>query len=205
MTNATNSTNQNVAGLQNTFDQLNPQYQTLTQQAMGNAGQAMTLGQAQTANNAVEQGIQGMYNQQAQGITNQGLADYGELAALGGQATANTIGGAGQPITGGQMAALQNQNMSQASGEFGQAQNYANQLKNAGLQAGINQSNTMYQYGQQAENTAQGALANQGNFENNTYNTIGGLQNQEASNIYGAQTGLAAGTYGAKPAKPRRS
>jgi len=72
--------------LQNTFDQLNPQYQTLTQQAMGNAGQAMTLGQAQTANNAVEQGIQGMYNQQAQGITNQGLADYGDLAALGGQA-----------------------------------------------------------------------------------------------------------------------
>lgn len=188
--NYTQSLNNNTGNYINTqtemYDKLNPQYQQLTNNAMSNANGAETLQQAQTPNNAIEQGVQGMYNTQAQGITNQGLADYGVLAALGGQATANTIGGAGQPVTGGQMQALQGANMGQASQAFGQAQNQANTLKAQGLQAGINQNNIDYGEGQQAQQTAQGALAQQGNFEN-----------QNASNTLGAYMGAAQGNYNA--------
>lgn len=186
----TQSLNNNTGNYINTqtgiYNNLNPQYQQLTNNAMSNANGAETLQQAETPNNAIEQGVQGMYNTQAQGITNQGLADYGVLAALGGQATANTIGGAGQPVTGGQMQALQGANMGQASQAFGQAQNQANTLKAQGLQAGINQNNIDYGEGQQAQQTAQGALAQQGNFEN-----------QNASNTLGAYMGAAQGNYNA--------
>lgn len=130
----------------------------------------------QTPNNATEQGIQGMYNQQAQGITKQGLADYGVLAALGGQATANTVGASGQPMTGGQMQALQGANLSQAGNEFAQAQSQASGLQAQGLQAGLNQNNLNFA---NTTGVAQNVMgANQGLASTN-YNTDMGYANAQ--------------------------
>jgi hypothetical protein len=130
----------------------------------------------QTPNNATEQGIQGMYNQQAQGITTQGLADYGVLAALGGQATANTIGSSGQPITGGQMQAIQGANMSQAGNEFANAQAQASGLQAQGLSAGLNQNNMNYANVQNENQAAFGADQGAAATQYDTQSGLAGLQ-----------------------------
>lgn len=151
-----------------------PKLQGLVDQSTGNAQSAMSLKDAMDPNNAVASATRGLYNTQAQGIQNQGLANYGVLAALGGQATANTIGGAGMPMTGGQISALQGQNLGAASGAFANAQNQANALKLQGLQAGQDQSNWAYGQGQNAINQATGQIGAYAG-ANDQYNA---LQNQ---------------------------
>lgn len=185
----TNSTNQYVQGQQGLQVTYNPMYGQLTGQAMGNASGAMTLQDAQNPNNAVEQGVQGMYNQQAQGIQNQGLADYGTMSALGNEATANTMGSSGMPMTGAQMQLLQGSNTAQAGQAFANAQNQANQLKMQGLGAGLNQSNLMYEQGQQAHQQAVGDVGTQAGFNQGGLQNIYGAQQAGAGNVYNAQQG----------------
>lgn len=166
------------------------------------AGNNAALQNWQTPNNATEQGIQGMYNQQAQGITNTGLQDYGVLSALGSQATANTLGSAGLPMTGGQIEALQGNNLSQASTEFGQAQGAANNLRQQGLQAGLNQNNLNFQNttGVNQNNYNATTADNTQSYNIDTglaganygvSNTLAGEQLGNIATTYGSQTGLA--------------
>lgn len=159
---------------------IQPQQKALMEQSGKNAAQAMSLSEAEDPNNQVASGVRNMYNAQGQAAQNQGVADYGVLAALGSQATAGTIG-QGNPMTGGQLAAIQGQNMGAASNAYNNAANYAQGLRTQGIQAGINQSNTMYGAGQNAVGMA-GQMAAEYQQGNNAFN-------QEQANLRGEQTG----------------
>lgn len=171
-----------------------PRLTSVMNKREGNANSAMSLKDAQDPNNAVASATRGMYNQQAQGIQNQGLADYGVLAALGSQATGNTMGGYGGMMTGGQMQSLQNANMGQASGAFGQAQQNANNLKLQGIQQGQNQSNWAYGQGQQAIGDYGGSVRDfegANNQKNSIQNMYTGQQAGIDSDAYGVSLGQA--------------
>lgn len=175
----------------NYTNNLLPRATDLMNASQKNAAGAMSLSQAMDPNNAVAKGMRDLYGNEAQGIQKQGLADYGVLAALGSQATQNTMG-AGGPMTGAQLQVLQGANMGQASGAFARAQQQANALRQQGIQAGTDQSNTMYQYGQQAH---QQAGADLGNFEG----MMGRNNAQQAAynqDIFGTKLGQAQGNYG---------
>lgn len=162
-----------------------PAQQQLMTQAQNNASQAMTLGQAQDPNNAVATGVRNMYNQQGQAANSQGLADVGMLQAMGSQATGQAMQ-SGQPMTGGQLAAIQGMNLSQAGQAMANTQAYIQNLRTQGITAGMNQSNTMYQAGQQANQAAQGAVGQYGQLYNQGQNQVAGL-NQQLSNYQGNQ------------------
>ena len=148
------------------------QVQQLQKEAQGNASQAMTIQQMENPNNSVATAVQNQYNQQGQAANAQGLADVGVLQAMGSQATGQSMQ-SGQPMTGGQLAAIQGANQQQASQAMGNTQAYIQNLRTQGLQAGQQQSNFAYNAGQGAINTASG-LTNQ----------LSGLQGQQ----YGVDT-----------------
>ena len=171
-----------------------PRLTSIMNQRQTNAGSAMSLADAQDPNNKVASATRDMYNTQAQGIQNQGLADYGVLAALGSQATGRTIGAQSGLMTGGQMQSLQNANMGQASGAFGNAQATANNMKLAGITAGQNQSNWAYGQGQQAINDYAGSVGQYQNANDQKNSIQNAYTNQEAgvdTNAYGVSLGQA--------------
>lgn len=204
----TNTTNNYVGGVQsNTANSVsglnkyaattNNELSSLTNSAISNAQGAETLQQLEDPNsNPWAQNVQKDYNNQAQGIQNQGLASYGVLSALGSQATGQGLASSGVPFTGGQLQTLQSANLSQAGNEFANAQSRANSLRAQGLQAGINQANIAYGYGQQAQQAAVGDVGAQSQNAQGYINDINGIQNTGLQDVYNAQSGLAGAVYG---------
>lgn len=120
------------------------------------AGGAMTLQQAGDVNNSVQQSVRGLYDQQAQGVRQQGMADAGVLGALGAQNMSGQMGGA--PMTGGQMQAMMGANMGQSAQAFARAQQYAQNLKEQGINRGFDESARQYDRGQQAKDRYTGSI-----------------------------------------------
>lgn len=140
-----------------TYDtQILNRQQGIMEDSQREAGNAMTLQQAGDVNNSVHQSVRGLYDQQAQGVRSQGLADAGVLGALGMQNMAGQMGGA--PMTGGQMQAMMGQNMGQSGQAYARAQQYANNLKEQGIDRGFKESAAQYDRGQQAKDRYSGSI-----------------------------------------------
>jgi hypothetical protein len=128
---------------------IQPHLKGIMETAKTEADSAMTLKDAGDPNNSVQTAVRGMYEQQAQGVGKQGLADAGVLAALGAQATAGQMGGV--PMTGGQMQALQGQNMAQSGMAYSRAQQQMQRLREQGIESGFRESSNQYDRGQKAK------------------------------------------------------
>jgi nitrate reductase assembly molybdenum cofactor insertion protein NarJ len=150
-----------------------PAYKDAMSKAKTNADQAMSLSEASDPNNPIMKQIRELYDQQAkqardvygeQGDTvrRQGQADFGVLSALGAQASAGQFGAAPGILTAGQMGQIANANQGQASGAYAKAQqrvydlqqqglNRSMDLQSAGLGRSFDQSNHLYDAGQQAQ------------------------------------------------------
>ena len=133
------------------------------EKAQEQAGQSMSLAQYGNVNNAVQQQTRNLYGDQGaaqvqanaqmqsqygpnygaqiSGTQHQGTSDYGVLAALGAQATKGSMGG-GNPLTGGQMQALQGSNQQAASGAYNNAMQRVNGLQDQRNQMQQNLANT---------------------------------------------------------------
>ncbi len=120
------------------------------QMAKSNAQQAMSLKDASDPNNAVMKGIRDLYNKQGEGVRRQGQQDFGVLSALGAQAAQGQFGAGGDPMTAGQMGQIYGQNQAQAGDAYARAQKRMYDLQQQGLDKGFDQSNQIYQFGQDA-------------------------------------------------------
>ena len=204
-----------VPQMKNAMERQNQIVNTYQQNAQG----APTLAQISDPNNSISKGIRDLYgntasqfgqqtDQQANAYRNQGLADYGVLAALGSQATANQLGG--KAFTGSQLQAAQGANNQQASQAMqtalqrvaaiqDQQRAFAQTMAQQGIQAGINQGNTVYGMGQQALGDYQTATGNQAGLASQ-------FQNMQGANI-AQQQGLRSemGGYGGDIATSKQS
>lgn len=132
---------------------IQPVQKGLMDDAYRNSQSAMSLEDAMNPNNKVSKGVRDLYDQQGQKIRQQGLTDAGVLAAMGAQATAGQLGG--MPVfTGSNLANLSAQNQRQSSEAFSAAQKRMMDLQEQGLGKGIEQSNAMYDRGQEARGMA---------------------------------------------------
>ncbi len=129
---------------------LAPNMQNYLDRAKSEASGAMSLAEAGDINNKYVQDATKLYDQRASNEGKRGLADTGVLQALGSQATATQLGGAGLPMTGGQLIALQGQNQSQAGQAYANVQKRMNALRDQGLETGLKRSDLQYERGQGA-------------------------------------------------------
>ncbi len=165
--------------------------------AKTNANQAMSLSEASDPNNPIMKQIRELYNQQGQQALTQGKQDYGVLSALGAQAAGSQFGAAG-PMTAGQQGQIYAANQQQAGNAYAAAQKRMTDLQNQGLNKSFDQSNQLYQYGQQAQDTYGNAIKNLQNGQSQ-YDADQGAFRQEqngfSGNIYGANQGLNSDKY----------
>lgn len=138
---------------------IQPRLQDIMSTAQSEAGGAMSLKDAGDPNNSVNKAWRGMYENQAQGVGKQALADVGIMNSLGAQATANQLGGMGGAIGTNQLLALQGQNMGQSGQAYARAQQQMQGLREQGLEAGRQESNSQYNRGQGAKDRYAGSVA----------------------------------------------
>lgn len=127
-----------------------PAYKEAMQTAQKNASQAMTLAEAGDPNNPIMKGIRQLYNQQGESVRKQGQQDFGVLSSLGAQAAQGQFGASG-PMTAGMMGQIYGANQAQAGDAYARAQQRVYDLQNQGLDKSFDQSNQIYQFGQQAQ------------------------------------------------------
>jgi hypothetical protein len=164
-----------------------PRQKSIMEDAHRNASSAMSLEEAMDPNNRVAKGVRGLYADEGEKVRKQGLMDTGVLAALGAQATASQMGGMPM-MTGSNLQTMNAQNQSQASEAFAAAQKRMMDLREQGLGKGLEQSNAMYDRGQQARAWAADAT---NNFQNS------GIRNDEhQANFRGERQGYAADRMG---------
>lgn len=129
---------------------LAPNMQSYLDRAGSEARGAMSLSEAGDINNKYIQDTTKLYDQRAANEGRRGLADTGVLQSLGAQATATQLGGAGLPMTGGQLIALQGANQSQAGQAYANVQKRMAALRDQGLETGMKRSDMQYERGQGA-------------------------------------------------------
>jgi hypothetical protein len=127
-----------------------PEYKNAMGMAKKNASQAMTLAEAGDPNNPIMKQIRELYDQQGQKARQQGQQDFGVLSALGAQSAAGQFGASG-PMTSGQMGQIYAANQSQAGDAYARAQQRMYDLQQQGIDKGFDQSNFLYQEGQNAQ------------------------------------------------------
>lgn len=127
-----------------------PAYKDSMAMAQKNAAQAMTLSEAGDPNNKIMKAVRELYDQQGQTARQQGQQDFGVLSALGAQAAGQQFG-AGNPMTAGQQGQIYAANQAQAGDAYARAQQRMHDLQQQGLDRGFDQSNLMYQMGQDAQ------------------------------------------------------
>ncbi len=127
-----------------------PSYKDAMGKAQTNASQAMSLQQAGDPNNPVMKAVRDLYNKQGQGVREQGQQDFGVLSALGAQAAGQQFGASG-PMTAGMQGQIYAANQAQAGDAYANAQKRMYDLQQQGIDRGFDQSNQMYQFGQQAQ------------------------------------------------------
>lgn len=171
---------------------IQPRLQGIMEDAQRESNSAMTLQQAGDPNNAVQTAYRNQYNQEGANAMKQGQADAGVLAGLGAQATAQQIGGAG-PMTGGQMAAMQGANMSQAGQAAFNAQKRMNDLRQQGMDVGREESGKQYDRGQSAKDRYRGSVADYAGASSDEYNRQH-AENQERFDMGSGVAGLGYGT-----------
>lgn len=170
-----------------------PRQKSIMEEAGREAGSAMSLADAGDPNNRVHQQVRQLYGNEAEGVRKTGLADAGVLAALGAQATAGQMGGAA-PMTGGQLAMLQGQNMAQSGAAYARAQARMNQLKQQGIDRGFDESSAQYERGQRAKDRYSGSIQD---YEGGLDRSIGrdsGLRAERGgydADHYGVASGMA--------------
>jgi hypothetical protein len=142
---------------------IQPRLQDIMSTAQSESGGAMSLKDAGDPNNSVNKAWRGMYEGQAQGVGKQALADVGVMNSLGAQATANQLGGMGGAIGTNQLLALQGQNMGQSGQAYARAQQQMQSLREQGLEAGRQESNSQYNRGQGAKDRYAGSVADYAN------------------------------------------
>lgn len=127
-----------------------PELKNVMGMAKTNAEGAMTLKEASDPNNPVMKAIRELYNQQGESARKQGQQDFGVLSALGAQAAQGQFGGA-SPMTAGMMGQIYAQNQGQAGDAYARAQQRMYDLQQQGLDKSFDQSNYLYEQGQQAQ------------------------------------------------------
>ncbi len=127
-----------------------PEFKNAMGMAKTNAESAMTLQEAGDPNNPIMTQVRALYDKQGQAARKQGQQDFGTLSALGAQAAQGQFGAAG-PMTSGQMGQIYGANQQQAGDAYARAQNRMYDLQQQGIDKGFDQSNQMYQFGQDAQ------------------------------------------------------
>jgi len=138
--------------------QVQPNLKGIMESAKKEAGSAMSLADAGNVNNSVQTGVRNLYNQEARGVQRRGLQDAGVLAGLGAQATGQAMGG--MPMSGGQLATLQAQNMSQSGQAYSKAQQRMQALREQGIESGFRESDAQYSRGERARDRYAGSVNN---------------------------------------------
>lgn len=161
-----------------------PEQKNAMGMAKANAEQAMTLEQASDPNNPIMKAVRDLYDQQAKAARLQGQQDYGVLSGLGAQAAQGQLGAAGNPMTAGQMGQIYAANQSQAGDAYARAQQRMYDLQQQGLDRGFDQSNLMYQFGQDAQGRFSDTLKDIQNSESKHHQDQG-LFREELGNYAG--------------------
>jgi hypothetical protein len=138
--------------------QVQPNLKGIMESAKSEAANAMSLKDAGDVNNSVQTGVRNLYNQEAQGVQRRGLQDAGVLAGLGAQATGQAMGG--MPMSGGQLASIQAQNMSQSGQAYSKAQQRMQALREQGIESGFRESDAQYRRGEGARDRYAGSVNN---------------------------------------------
>lgn len=168
-----------------------PGYKDAMGKAKVNADAAMSLEQASDPNNAVMKGVRELYNKQGESARRQGQQDFGVLSALGAQAAQGQFG-AGGPMTSGQMGQIYAANQSQAGDAYARAQNRMHDLQQQGIDRGFDQSNQMYQFGQQAQDRYSNTIKDLQGGEGAFYDQQGRFRDEQggyAGDVMGAKAG----------------
>lgn len=129
-----------------------PEFKNAMEQAKANAASAMTLEEAGDPNNKVQKAVRALYDQLGQDVRRQGQQDFGVLSALGSQGAAQQFGAAG-PMTAGMMGQIQARGQEQAGNAYAKAQQRMFDLQQQGINRGFDQSNWLYEQGQEAGDT----------------------------------------------------
>ncbi len=156
-----------------------PEYKNAMGMAKTNAGQAMTLAQAGDTNNPIMKSVRDLYNQQGQQARQQGQQDFGVLSALGAQAAGQQFGAAGNPMTAGQQGQIYAANQGQAGNAYARAQQRMYDLQSQGIDRGFDQSNNLYQFGQQAQDRYSNTIKDTQNGENSFYDQQGRFRDEQ--------------------------
>lgn len=176
---------------------IQPRQKGMMEDAQRNSNSAMTLQDAMNPNNKVAQGVRNLYNDEGEAIRKQGLADSGVLAAMGAQATAGQLGG--MPVfTGSNLQTLNSQNQRQSGEAYAQAAQRMQALREQGLGKSIDQSNLMYDKGQQAKDRYAGTISDfEGGMDRNLARSQDARMEQQgyAADRMGVQRGMAGDTY----------
>lgn len=169
-----------------------PGYKDAMAKAKVNSDSAMTLAQAGDPNNPVMKAVRDLYDKQAEAARKTGQQDYGTLSALGAQAAQGQFGAAG-PMTSGQMGQIYAQNQNQAGDAYAKAQQRMYDLQQQGLDKGFDQSNQMYQFGQQAQGHYSDTIKDLQGGEDDYYGLQGRFRDElggYAGDSLGVQSGL---------------
>lgn len=166
-----------------------PELKNVMGTAKTNASQAMSLEQAGDPNNPVMKAVRDLYNKQGQQARLQGQQDFGVLSALGAQSAQGQFGAAGNPMTAGQMGQIYAANQGQAGNAYAKAQQRMYDLQQQGIDKGFDQSNQIYQFGQQAQDRYGNSIKDIQNSQDQYYDSQGKFRGElggYAGDLFGA-------------------
>lgn len=169
-----------------------PEFKNAMQTSRQNASQAMSLAEASDPNNPIMKGIRDLYNKQGESVRKQGQQDFGVLSSLGAQAAQGQFGASG-PMTSGMMGQIYGANQAQAGDAYARAQQRVSELQNQGLERSFDQSNKIYDFGQQAQDRYAGSIGNLEGAQNRFADQQGRFRDELGGyegNIYGVNQGL---------------
>lgn len=128
-----------------------PEMKNALEMSKKNAESAMTLEEAGDPNNAVQKAVRGMYDKLGETERMRGQQDFGVLSALGAQAAGLQFGAGSDPMTSGMMGQIYSRNQEQAGNAYAEAMRRVRDLQQQGINRGFDQSNWLYEQGQQAQ------------------------------------------------------
>lgn len=146
---------------------------------------AMSLSQyMDPSKSAAFNNVNNMYQNQAQNEGRAGLADYGVLSSLGAQSMGQGMAGMG-PLTAGQQMGMLAQSQRQAGAAYANTQNRMQQLRDQGLQTGMNFHDKAYEAGLNAKDRYGNALKDREGVTTRGIQNMGILRGER--NGYGSQ------------------
>ena len=145
----------------NVYSNLSQRMDKVVNESENEAKSAMTLGQyMDPANSAAFKNVNGLYQTQADNEGRSGMADFGVMSSLGAQSAGQGMAGMG-PLTAGQQMGMLANSQRQAGEAYSNTQRRMQNLRDQGLQTGLNFHGQAYQAGRDAKDRYGNAMKDQ--------------------------------------------